>query len=174
MKELPKEFQFKCDEHSKEYCEKLGIDALEGNLDKLILTYYGVVIGKTILELNKDIFNPHKYPIISLSDYMEEETTGTIKLANDGSVFYGTTNQNPKLEFRSGNTTYIHPDAVQLPHIVKPATSTPDHSELIVEMTKANVKTMYNKDWNNGYLVNKAINLAEETIKQLKERGYLK
>ena len=44
--------------------------------------------------------------------------------------------------------------------------SEPDHSDLIVELTGKYVI--------GGYDVPHAIKLAEETVKQLKERGYLK
>jgi len=124
MKELPKEFQFKCDEHSREQCEKLGIDTTIFNLD-CIGEYYHSENRKLTFK-SPHLFDTHTNILISLSDYLED---------------------------------------------------TPDHLELIVQLTGQYVEGLTTNDplrENASYCVESAILLAEETVKQLKERGYLK
>ena len=128
MKELPKEFQFKCDEHSREQCEKLGIDTTIFNLD-CIGEYYHSENRKLTFK-SPHLFDTHTNILISLSDYLED---------------------------------------------------TPDHLELIVQLTGQYVAGILNRKDANIYdelkekhYVEMAICHAEETVKQLKERGYLK
>jgi hypothetical protein len=68
MKPLPKEFQFKCDEHSREHCEKLGIDT--NGFDMEIYFNY-LVIGNQIIDFETD-YDRINACIISLADYIEE------------------------------------------------------------------------------------------------------
>jgi hypothetical protein len=123
MKPLPKEFQFKCDEHSLEQCKKLGIINKYNYFFNLKDRYYfvldNIVIGNILEE---------EYPIISLADYIEEP-----------------------------NPEYIYSDIDK---------QSERESDLILELTGKYVI--------GGYDVPHAIKLAEETVKQLKERGYLK
>ncbi len=130
MKPLPKEFQFKCDEHSAEQIRKLGIIAITWTFQKQ--EYYYAVRENKVVDLFHEPFE--ELEIISLADYIE--------------------------------------------HNVE-ANETIDHSKLIVELTGKYVACMVT-DLNihsfelDEPLVKKAINLAEETVKQLKERRYLK
>jgi hypothetical protein len=116
MKPLPKQFQFKCDEHSLEQCKKLGI-INKYNYSFNLKDGYRIVLDNIVIAniLEEEI------PLISLADYIE--------------------------------------------HNVE-ANETIDHSDLIVELTGKYVI--------GGYDVPHAIKLAEETVKQLKEKGYLK
>jgi TATA-box binding protein (TBP) (component of TFIID and TFIIIB) len=123
MKPLPKEFQFKCDEHSLEQCKKLGI-INKYNYSFNLKDGYRVVLDNIVIAniLEEEI------PLISLADYIEEP-----------------------------NPEYIYSDIDK---------QSERESNLIVELTGKYVI--------GGYDVPHAIKLAEETVKQLKERGYLK
>jgi hypothetical protein len=75
MKPLPKEFQFKCDEHSLEQCKKLGIDNPNNytiSLYKENMNAYYCVLDNNITDTDIDIYDQFK--LISLADYIEEET----------------------------------------------------------------------------------------------------
>ncbi len=127
MKPLPKEFQFKCDEHSLEQCKKLGIELDDweiANMKYSSENYF--LIKKSGIDYNYKPYNQDLYPLISLADYIESE---------------------------------------------------PYHSNLIVELTGKYVAAMFSKPIRlptDELPISVAIIYAEETVKQLKERGYLK
>jgi hypothetical protein len=123
MKPLPKEFQFKCDEHSAKQIRKLGIIASTWTFQRQ--KYYYAIRENKVVDYFYEPFE--ELEIISLADYLEHN--------------------------------------VESNYSEKP-NSYPDHSDLIVELTGKYVI--------GGYDVPHAIKLAEETVKQLKERGYLK
>jgi len=126
MKPLPKEFQFKCDEHSREQCEKLGIKC--GDYAAQSQGFYYVKDNE--LTYWDDDRRRLTIPLINLSDYLED---------------------------------------------------TPDHLELILQLTGQYVAGILNRkdaiiydELKEKHYVEMAICHAEETVKQLKERGYLK
>ncbi len=128
MKPLPKEFQFKCDEHSSEQCKKLGIELNDweiANMKYSSENYF--LIKKSGIDYNYKPYNQDLYPLISLADYIESE---------------------------------------------------PEHSNLIVELTGKYVAGILGSDQNlyssEELLIKHAIQFSEETVKQLKEKGYLK
>jgi len=127
MKPLPKEFQFKCDEHSLEQCKKLGIELNDweiANMKYSSENYF--LIKKSGIDYNYKPYNQDLYPLISLADYIESE---------------------------------------------------PEHSNLIVELTGKYVAAMFSKPTKlptDELPISVAIIYAEETVKQLKEKGYLK
>ena len=72
MKELPKEFQFKCDEHSTEQCKVLGVDTVYYPISKFYKDEYFSVRNNIIVDyVYKEEWG--KLPIIKLSDYIESE-----------------------------------------------------------------------------------------------------
>ena len=133
MKPLPKEFQFKCDEHSLEQCKKLGIELDDWDIANMKYSsenYF--LIKKSGIDYNYKPYNQDLYPLISLADYIE--------------------------------------------HNVE-ANETIDHSYLIVELTGKYVAAMFSKPTKlptDKLPISVAIIYAEETVKQLKEKGYLK
>lgn len=77
MKQLPKEFQFKCDEHSKEQCEMLGIEIYHRDID-IAIGYWGLVRNKILENYSFGTWVNSKkgeYPLISLSDYIDSKET---------------------------------------------------------------------------------------------------
>ena len=157
MKPLPKEFQFKCDEHSLEQCKKLGIINKYHYTFNLKDGYYfvldNIVIGNILEE---------KYPIISLADYIESETTHEKSLRLLKEYISETPKEEVKKIIDYYNNLYYEE---------------PDHSDLIVELTGKYVAAMFSKPTKlptDELPISVAIIYAEETIKQLKEKGYLK
>jgi hypothetical protein len=157
MKPLPKEFQFKCDEHSVEQCKKLGIINKYHYTFNLKDGYYfvldNIVIGNILEE---------KYPIISLADYIESETTHEKSLRLLKEYISETPKEEVKKIIDYYNNLYYEE---------------PDHSELIVELTGKYMAAMFSKPTKlptDELPISVAIIYAEETIKQLKEKGYLK
>lgn len=69
QKQLPNEFTFICDEHSREQLKKLGVDIGEYEMYNIYQYYY--------VKSNKVIFcdggKYTKYPLINLFDYIEQE-----------------------------------------------------------------------------------------------------
>jgi hypothetical protein len=159
MKPLPKEFQFKCDEHSLEQCKKLGIINKYHYTFNLKDGYYfvldNIVIGNILEE---------KYPIISLADYIESETTHEKSLRLLKEYISETPKEEVKKIIDYYNNLYYEE---------------PDHSELIVELTGKYVaaemfnEVIYKNEKEAIKTINKCISLAEETVKQLKEKRYL-
>jgi hypothetical protein len=161
MKPLPKEFQFKCDEHSAEQCRLLGINAesFQEIANHLNIESYYVVDNLLLVEGN--MFEFDAVPLISLADYIESEpfenwTREEILKWNRDSKL---------LEVLSTLKLDVPPDIM------------PDHSDLIVELTGKYVAAMFSKPTKlptDELPISVAIIYAEETIKQLKEKGYLK
>lgn len=71
-KELPKEFTFICDEHSREQLEKLGIDYNKHYQlkEEDYGDWYEVENKKIICE--GYMFDKYDYPLINLSDYIDQ------------------------------------------------------------------------------------------------------
>jgi hypothetical protein len=156
MKPLPKEFQFKCDEHSLEQCKKLGIINKYHYTFNLKDGYYfvldNIVIGNILEE---------KYPIISLADYIESETTHEKSLRLLKEYISETPKEEVKKIIDYYNNLYYEE---------------PDHSYLIVELTGKYVAAMFSKPTKlptDELPISVAIIYAEETVKQLKEKKYL-
>ena len=68
MKKLPKEFQFKCDEHSEEQCKVLGVDTVYYPISKFYKNDYFSVRNNMIFDCGWG-----NLPTIKLSDYIESE-----------------------------------------------------------------------------------------------------
>lgn len=81
MKALPKEFHFKCDEHSAEQCEKLGI-YLNCYSVQNIGEYYFVENNCIVYCLGED-GRRETIPLISLADYIESEEEKIERLLNE-------------------------------------------------------------------------------------------
>jgi hypothetical protein len=144
MKPLPKEFQFKCDEHSLEQCKKLGIDLNCFGLSSTNF-YYGVKNNK-ILGSEGVENNPSKNVlIISLADYIEPElpewlNSPPVKPNDHSDLIVELTGKYVVGMLSSNNSEYI----------------------------KGNIGLPANET-----IVTYAIFYAEETVKQLKEKKYL-
>lgn len=72
QKQLPNEFTFICDEHSKEQLEKLGVENPHRYViaDKQIYKHKFSVKNNIIIYFGDNEFN---YPLINLADYIEQE-----------------------------------------------------------------------------------------------------
>jgi hypothetical protein len=157
MKPLPKEFQFKYDEHSLEQCKKLGID--KGNY--IVMSNGLYYVKDNVIDFWDYDYRQEKIPLISLADYIESEEEEIERLLNEAIVSM------PKEKF---NKIVQKVNAMTVKE-------QPDHSDLIVELTGKYVAAMFSKPTKlptDELPISVAIIYAEETVKQLKERGYLK
>ena len=78
MKPLPKEFQFKYDEHSLEQCKKLGID--KGNY--IVMSNGLYYVKDNVIDFWDYDYRQEKIPLISLADYIESEEEEIERLLN--------------------------------------------------------------------------------------------
>ena len=157
MKPLPKEFQFKYDEHSLEQCKKLGID--KGNY--IVMSNGLYYVKDNVIDFWDYHYRQEKIPLISLADYIESETTHEKSLRLLKEYISETPKEEVKKIIDYYNNLYYEE---------------PDHSDLIVELTGKYVAAMFSKPTKlptDELPVSVAIIYAEETVKQLKEKKYL-
>ena len=74
QKQLPKEFTFICDEHSKEQLEKLGVKLNGYKITEEDYSDYYIVIDKKIISMaySYELINEDS-KLINLSDYIEQQ-----------------------------------------------------------------------------------------------------
>lgn len=99
MKQLPKEFVFVCDKHSREQLERLNIELGNFNIASQIYGAYFRVVGNKVFEGGYHGYKATSLPLIDLSNYIEQEQN-IITTTDDGS-FRVPNNPSTRLEFKT-------------------------------------------------------------------------
>lgn len=101
-KQLPNEFTFVCDQHSKEQLEKLGV-----RLSIWFMDANGMVYSAK----DNNVIAPTDmgFPLINLADYLDQEQP-IITITDNGEFFRVSNNPSPLLTFKTdGNRIPIEP-----------------------------------------------------------------